>query len=165
MQLLKNLQTFYGIWKFITMFTRIQSVEELLGRKSSGSGLESQEYGRRDLLRWPQDTLYPQKLALTLATSGGRSVGIVSPRVNYIDQALWPFQWICCVNNKMFLLLPVFSSKRGVLNPLSDLNLEGVMLIQEKCDTWPTGSHACTVAQTHPHYWELLSIELFKGQW
>jgi hypothetical protein len=28
-------------------------------------------------LRWPRDTLYPQKLALTSPTSGGRSVGIV----------------------------------------------------------------------------------------
>jgi hypothetical protein len=31
-------------------------------------------------LRWPRDTLYPQKLALTSPTSGGRSVGIVRLR-------------------------------------------------------------------------------------
>jgi hypothetical protein len=37
-------------------------------------GLESREYGRRDLSRWPCDTLNPQKLALTSLTSGGRSV-------------------------------------------------------------------------------------------
>jgi hypothetical protein len=35
------------------------------------------KYGRGDPLRWPRDTLYPQKLALTSRTSGGRSVGIV----------------------------------------------------------------------------------------
>jgi hypothetical protein len=29
--------------------------------------------GRRDPLRWPRDTLYPQKLALTSPTSGGRA--------------------------------------------------------------------------------------------
>jgi hypothetical protein len=29
-----------------------------------------------DPLRWPRDTLYPQKLELTSPTSGGRSVGI-----------------------------------------------------------------------------------------
>jgi hypothetical protein len=28
-------------------------------------------------LRWPRDTLYPQKLALTSPTIGGRSVDIV----------------------------------------------------------------------------------------
>jgi hypothetical protein len=48
-------------------------IEELLGRKSSGSGLENRDYGRGDSLRWPLDTLYPQKLELTSTTSGGRS--------------------------------------------------------------------------------------------
>jgi hypothetical protein len=42
-----------------------------------GSGLENWEYDREDPLRWPRDTLYPQKLALTSPTSGGPSVGIV----------------------------------------------------------------------------------------
>jgi hypothetical protein len=35
---------------------------------------------RGNPLRWPRDTLYPQKLALTSPTSGGRSVGIVRLR-------------------------------------------------------------------------------------
>jgi hypothetical protein len=43
-------------------------------------GLESREYGRRDPSRSPRGTLYPQKLALTSPTSGGRSVGIVRSR-------------------------------------------------------------------------------------
>jgi hypothetical protein len=33
--------------------------------------------GPGDSLRWPRDTLYPLKLALTSPTSGGRSIGIV----------------------------------------------------------------------------------------
>jgi hypothetical protein len=32
-------------------------------------GLEYREYGCEDSLRWPRDTLYPQKLALTSPTS------------------------------------------------------------------------------------------------
>jgi hypothetical protein len=36
--------------------------------------------GCGDPLRWPRDTLYPQKLALTSPASGGRSVGIVRLR-------------------------------------------------------------------------------------
>jgi hypothetical protein len=40
-------------------------------------GLESREYGGRDPSRWPNGTLYPQKLAITSLTSGNRSVGIV----------------------------------------------------------------------------------------
>jgi hypothetical protein len=55
----------------------VSTTEELLGRESSGSGLENQDYGRRDPSRWPLGTLYAQKLVLTLPTSGGRSVGIV----------------------------------------------------------------------------------------
>jgi hypothetical protein len=62
-------------------FSLVNTIEELLGRKSSGSGLERREYGRRDPSRWPRDTLYPQKLALTWPTSGGRSVGIFRSRI------------------------------------------------------------------------------------
>jgi hypothetical protein len=41
------------------------------------SGLKYRECGRRDLLCWPRNTLYPQKLALTSPTRGGRLVGTV----------------------------------------------------------------------------------------
>jgi hypothetical protein len=36
----------------------VSTIEELLGRKSSGSGLE----GHGDLFRWPRDTLYTKKV-------------------------------------------------------------------------------------------------------
>jgi hypothetical protein len=55
----------------------VSTIEELLGRKSSGSGLETREYGRRNPSSWPRGTLYPRKLALISPTSGGGSVGIV----------------------------------------------------------------------------------------
>jgi hypothetical protein len=55
----------------------VSITEELLGRKSSGSGIESREYGCRDPSRWPCDTLNQQKLTITSQTGGGRSVGIV----------------------------------------------------------------------------------------
>jgi hypothetical protein len=54
----------------------VSTTEELLGRNSSGTSLKNREYGRRD----PRDTLYPQKLALTSSTIGGRSVGKVRLR-------------------------------------------------------------------------------------
>jgi hypothetical protein len=59
----------------------VSTIEELLRRNSSGSGLENREYGRGDPLRWPRDILYPQKLALTWPTCGDRSVGIVRLRI------------------------------------------------------------------------------------
>jgi hypothetical protein len=43
----------------------VSTIEELLGRKNSGSGLKVREYGRRDPSRWPRDTLYPQTLGVT----------------------------------------------------------------------------------------------------
>jgi hypothetical protein len=65
----------------------VSKIEELLGRNSSGSGIENWEYGRGDPLRWPCDTLYPQKLALTSPTCGGRSVGIVHLRTKTTEFA------------------------------------------------------------------------------
>jgi hypothetical protein len=48
--------------------------------KKCGSGQENRINDRGDPLRWPRDTFYPQKLALTSPTSGGLSVGIVRLR-------------------------------------------------------------------------------------
>jgi hypothetical protein len=57
------------------------TTEELLGRNSSGSGLESREYGRRDSSR-------RKKLALTSLTSCGHSVGIVRLRAEATELKL-----------------------------------------------------------------------------
>jgi hypothetical protein len=50
----------------------MSTIEELRERKSSCFGLENPDYGRRGFA-----TLCQQRLALTLLTSGGSSVGIV----------------------------------------------------------------------------------------
>jgi hypothetical protein len=55
----------------------VSTIQKLLKRKSSGSGLEIRHYGRRYPSRWPRGILCPQKLALTSPTSGSSSVGIV----------------------------------------------------------------------------------------
>jgi hypothetical protein len=55
----------------------VSTTEELLGRKSSGSGVENREYGRRDPSHWPCGTLHPQKLQLTLPIISCCSVGMV----------------------------------------------------------------------------------------
>jgi hypothetical protein len=81
----------------------VSTTEELLGRKSSGTGLENREYGRRDPSRWPLVILYPQKLALTSTTSGGRSVGIVRSRTQATECFLlfWylPLKNIICISS------------------------------------------------------------------
>jgi hypothetical protein len=63
----------------------VSTTEELLERNSSGSGLESREYGHRFPSRWPCGTLYSQKLELTSPTSGGLSVGIVRSWTQIIE--------------------------------------------------------------------------------
>jgi hypothetical protein len=66
----------------------VSTIEELLERKSSGSGLETVEYGRRYPLRWQRSTLYPKKFALISPTSGGSSVGIVRSRTQATEFSL-----------------------------------------------------------------------------
>jgi hypothetical protein len=51
-----------------------------LNEKVAAPVLKAEINGRGDPLRLPRNTLYPQKLALTSLTSGGRSVGIVRLR-------------------------------------------------------------------------------------
>jgi hypothetical protein len=63
----------------------VSTTEELLGRKSSGSGPVIREYGRGDQLHWPRDTLYWPKLALTSQTSGGHSVGIIRSQTKAME--------------------------------------------------------------------------------
>jgi hypothetical protein len=62
------------LWELVSLewgpLSLVNTIEELIERKSSGSGLEKQEYGRRDPSQWPRRTLYQQKLALTSQTSG-----------------------------------------------------------------------------------------------
>jgi hypothetical protein len=58
----------------------VSTIEELLQRNSSETGLDILEYGSRDPSYWPSDTVYPQKLTLTSPTNGCRSVGIVRSR-------------------------------------------------------------------------------------
>jgi hypothetical protein len=66
----------------------VSTTEELLGRNSSGSG--------GDPLRWPRDTLYPQKLALTSPTGGGRSFGIVRLWTKTTEFVLFVFKSLQC---------------------------------------------------------------------
>jgi hypothetical protein len=75
-------------WEVVSLergpLSLVSTIEELLGRESSGFGLEIREYGRSPS-RWPRSSPYPQKLVLTSPTSGGRSAGIVRSRTQAIE--------------------------------------------------------------------------------
>jgi hypothetical protein len=79
----------------------VSTIEELLERKGSGSGLEIREYGRKDPSRWPRGSLYPQKMALTSPTRSGRSVGIVRTRT----QATEFYTHVFTVNRALYAVI------------------------------------------------------------
>jgi hypothetical protein len=81
------------------------TIEELLGRKSSCSGLENQGYGHRDLSRCPCDTLFLQKLALTLLTNGGGSVCVVPSQTEAMEFVCFLF---VCTNEMVTILFYCF---------------------------------------------------------
>jgi hypothetical protein len=66
----------------------VSTTEELLGRKSNGSGLENREYGMGIRCADPGTPSIRKKLALTSLTSGGRSVGIVRLRTKATEFSL-----------------------------------------------------------------------------
>jgi hypothetical protein len=86
----------------------VSTTEELLGRKSNGSALESREYGRGDPSRLPRGTLYPQKLALTSSTGGVHSVGIVrlwTQATKFLSRGKIKIHGISCVELCMSIAL------------------------------------------------------------
>jgi hypothetical protein len=66
------------LWEVVGLergpFSLVSTIEELLGRNSSGSDLKIREYERKDPSRWPRDT------HLSANVGGGRLVGIVRLR-------------------------------------------------------------------------------------
>jgi hypothetical protein len=68
----------------------VSKLEEYLEEKVAIWTIEQKilSYCLRDPLRWPRDTLYPQRLALTSLTIGGRLVGRVLSRTKATELLL-----------------------------------------------------------------------------
>jgi hypothetical protein len=68
----------------------VSTIEELLERKSSGSGLENRDYCHKGSIALTNyaTPFYPQKLELTSPTSGSCSVGIVRSRAQAMEFSL-----------------------------------------------------------------------------
>jgi hypothetical protein len=121
----------------------VSTTEELLERKSSGSDLESWDYGHRDPLRWPRGTLSPQKLALTWPTSGGHSVGIVRSRTQATEfVSVWGDLWSSCFATHASLVTTNTTRTNYILQVS---NKQLFYILHFRC----THAHAHT--QTHMH--------------
>jgi hypothetical protein len=91
---------YHIVWEVVGLercpLSLMSITEELLERKSSDSGLQNSEYGRRDPSRWSRGTLYPQKLVSTSPISGCRTVGIVRSRTKTKESVfLWLWRVVC----------------------------------------------------------------------
>jgi hypothetical protein len=75
----------------------------------SASWIQLRSYGRWDPSHWPRDKPYPQQLALTSPTSGGRSVGIFRSRTKATQFSLY------------LDIIVVMSCKKS-MNPLTNRN-------------------------------------------
>jgi hypothetical protein len=58
----------------LSLVSEMSTLEELLGRKISGFGLENRDYGRRDPSRWPRGTPLSTKVGTNFADKQ-RSLG------------------------------------------------------------------------------------------
>jgi hypothetical protein len=117
----------------------VSTIVELLGRKSSVSGLESREYVRRDPSRCTRSTLYPQKLALTWPSNGGRSVGIVRSRTQ-VTEFFYP-------------LLPDYGLLFGSLTRVKQIQRKAwpVLFFPSKVLPWEFMAISVTVRIHHIH--------------
>jgi hypothetical protein len=73
-----SVPVYHIFWEVVDLerspLSLVSTTEELHGRKSSGSGLENREYGRRDPSGWPRGSLDPQNVGTNFADKR-RSLG------------------------------------------------------------------------------------------
>jgi hypothetical protein len=110
---------------------RVRTTDVLLEWKNCVSDLENRDYGRGDSLRWPRDTLSPQKLALTSPTCGDGSEGIVRSR----DQSM---AFVCL----FACLLVCLFVEEGVKDAMHSVRWEG---FDDLTESWNIVTHVIQV--------------------
>jgi hypothetical protein len=70
------------------------TIEELLGRKNSGSRLEIREYGRRDPSRWPRGTNFADKRRSLGRYSSLEDFARTGTSSQYGVKDVWLCKWV-----------------------------------------------------------------------
>jgi hypothetical protein len=102
----------------------VSTTEELLGRKSSGSGLESREYGRRDSSRWPRGTFYPKNVSTNFADkrrSLGRVVHLRTKATEFFLKQVQDFTCQCALQRGLWLAYKFTCGKMQYSNRIQAL--------------------------------------------
>jgi hypothetical protein len=113
---------------------------------------------RGDLLCWPRDTLYPQKLALTSPTSGGRSVGIVRLRTK---------------GDGVFISLKIRVARQRKSKSLETPDLEELKRTRNQAcrqtisypDIWSATYHKVPSLKAFLYFRAFISIDFLRGLW
>jgi hypothetical protein len=92
---------------------------ELVIHNECLTGLENRDYGRGDPLRWPRDTLFQLKLALTSPAGCGRLVGIVRLRTETTEFSFWFFKE--CLKSSMMPVIFGVELKKQIWNLYRDM--------------------------------------------
>jgi hypothetical protein len=107
----------------------VSTIQELLERKNSGSGLEIRENGRRDLSCWPLGTLYRQTLALASPTSGDCTVS----RVRSGTQAGHGVFYDATVYSIICLLVLINNKLKAIMNVLAQEDFYSLLRCEANC--------------------------------
>jgi hypothetical protein len=132
----RSYQTF---WEILGMeqgpLGLVSTTKALVERKSSGSGLENQIYGRRDPSRWPRGILYRQNFALTSPKSGGRSISIVRSRTQAMEFFLSvTYNFLMCV---LFLKFQLLQERKKATTAHAKNGFFYFLFMTMDCSTFP----------------------------
>jgi hypothetical protein len=94
------------------------TIERLLRRNKSGSGLENRECSNGDPSRWPRDTLYPQKLALGWKFGSCLRVAMTVWQLSWKKQTLASFPL-----DKFWLIMSLRCRPSKSMNSYSEVSL------------------------------------------
>jgi hypothetical protein len=123
----------------------MSTTEELLGRKSSGSGPENRDYGRRGSVELTTRQPPSAKFSTNQPTSGGRSVGMVRSRTQATEFVFLLKQFLphCSLFGYPIVLLHLLDQYVVLCcASCTDYNINAVFKLHSRISYWG-GPYGC----------------------